>query len=173
MGKKKTDHIVTRIGLGAAAATIVLMLVGCGYSVHRHSSLPFDRINIGRIDNATLEPKLQDKLSIALTEEFTKQGILVTPEAPVRLTARLTKFDLVGLSEKGGITAEYRVIVDADFTIYDSHGKVQSTRHVSSPFIVSFTGTGDLTDLLAARDLAEVRAMQDLSQELVGQLIYR
>ena len=173
MGKKKTDHRVTRISLGVAAAIIVLLLVGCGYSVHRHASLPFDRINIGRIDNATIEPKLQDKLSVALTEEFTRQGILVTPEAPLKLTARITRFQLVGLSEKEGITVECRVIVDADFTIYDSHGKVQSTRHISSPFIVSFTGTGDLTSLLTARDLAEVRAMQDLSQELVGRLIYR
>jgi outer membrane lipopolysaccharide assembly protein LptE/RlpB len=166
-------HKGSKIILQTAGMALIFLLAGCGYSVHRHASLPFDRINIGRIDNTTIEPKLQDKLSVALTEEFTRQGILVTPEAPLKLTARITRFQLVGLSEKEGITVEYRVIVDADFTIYDAHGKVQSTRHISSPFIVSFTGTGDLSDLLAARDLAEVRAMQDLSQELVGQLIYR
>jgi len=163
----------TRIILQAAAMTLILLLGGCGYSVHRHASLPFSQINVGRIDNATLEPKLQDKLYSALAEEFTKQGILVTPEAQLKLTGRITRFDMISLSEKGGVTVEYRVIVEADFSMTDAEGKVRETRHVSSPFIVSFTGTGDLTNLLAARDLAEERAMKDLSEELVGMLIYK
>jgi outer membrane lipopolysaccharide assembly protein LptE/RlpB len=162
----------TQIILQAAAITFILLLGGCGYSVHRHASLPFGEINIGPIDNATIEPKLQDKLHRALTEEFTKQGILVTPDAELRLTGSITGFDLISLSEKEGVTVEYRVIVDAHFTITDAQGKVREAKHVNSPFIVSFTGS-DLTNLLADRDLAEERAMKDLSQELVGELIFR
>ncbi|MEJ2697199.1 MAG: LPS assembly lipoprotein LptE [Candidatus Sulfobium sp.] len=157
----------------ALGIIIIFLLGGCGYSVHRHASLPFGKINVGRIDNATLEPKLQDKLSNALTEEFTRQGIVVTPDAKLKLTGRVSRFDMISLSEKEEVTLEYRVIVDADFTITDAGGKVLETRHVSSPFIVSFTGPGELTSLLAARDLAEERAMRDLSQELVGMLIYK
>lgn len=157
----------------SAAITLILLLGGCGYSVQRHASLPFSQINIGRIYNATLEPKLQDKLYSALTEEFANQGILVTPEAGLKLTGSITRFDMISLSEKGGVTVEYRVIVEADFSMTDAEGKVRERRHVSSPFIVSLTGTGDLTDLLAARDLAEARAMKDLAEELVGTLIYK
>lgn len=167
------EQVFSCIVLRVAAVTLVLMLGGCGYSVYRHSSLPFGEINIGRIDNATLEPKLQDKLSNALTEEFEKQGIVVTPEAQLKLSGRVTRFDMTSLSEKNGVTVEYRITVDADFIITDETGKVIETRHVTSPFIVSFTGTGDLTTLLASRDLAEERAMKDLSQELVGMLIYK
>ncbi len=166
-------HRGTQIIFQAAAITFILLLGSCGYSVHRHASLPFGEINIGPIDNATLEPKLQDKLSRALTEEFSKQGIMVTPEAQLKLTGSITKFDMISLSEKAGITVEYRVIIDADFRITDAQGKVREARHVSSPFIVSFTGTGDMANLLAARDLAEKKAMEDLSEELVGELIFK
>lgn len=162
-----------KIILQTTAMALIFLLAGCGYSIHRHASLPFREINIGRIDNATVEPKLQDKLSTALTEEFTRQGILVTPEAQLNLSGRITKFQMISLSEKGGVTVEYRVIVNADFTMTDAKGKVLETRHVSSPFIVSFTGTGDLTNLLASRDVAEKKAMADLSEELVGTLIYK
>jgi outer membrane lipopolysaccharide assembly protein LptE/RlpB len=165
-------HKGTQIILQAVAITFILLLGGCGYSVHRHASLPFGEINIGRIDNATLEPKLQDKLHRALTEEFTEQGILVTPDAQLKLTGSITKFDMISLSEKEGVTVEYRVMVDADFRITDAKGKVREARHLSSPFIVSFTGS-DLTNILADRDLAEGRAMKDLSQELIGTLIYK
>lgn len=166
-------HKAAQIFFQAAAITFILLLGGCGYSLHRHASLPFKEINVGRIDNATVEPKLQDKLSNALTEEFTRQGILVTPDAQLNLAGRITRFDMISLSEKEGVTVEYRVIVHADFTMTDAKGKVLATRHVSSPFIVSFTGTGDLTNLLASRDVAEERAMKDLSEELVGTLIYK
>jgi outer membrane lipopolysaccharide assembly protein LptE/RlpB len=163
---------VTQIIVQAAAITFILLLGGCGYSVHRHASLPFGEINIGRIDNATIEPKLQDKLHRALTEEFTKQGILVTPDAQLKLTGSITGFDMISLSEKGGVTVEYQVIVDAHFTIADAQGKLREAKHIRSPFIVSFTGS-DLANLLADRDLAEERAMKDLSQELVGELIFK
>jgi outer membrane lipopolysaccharide assembly protein LptE/RlpB len=152
---------------------IVMLLGGCGYSVQRHAALPFADISIGRIENATLEPKLQDKLFEALTQEFLKQGISVDPSAKLKLTGTINNFDMTGLSEKNGVTAEYRIVVNVTFRLVDEEGKTSKTMNIGSPFIVSFTASQDLGTLLATKEVAEGRAMADIAMELVGELLYK
>jgi outer membrane lipopolysaccharide assembly protein LptE/RlpB len=152
---------------------IVMLLGGCGYSVQRHAALPFTEISVGRIENTTFEPKLQDKLFEALTREFMKQGISVDPSAKLKLAGTINKFDLVGLSEKNGIIAEYRIVVNITFRLLDEEGKTRKTMTIKSPFIVSFTGSSDLGTLVATKESAEERAMADIAMELVGELIYK
>lgn len=149
-----------------------LLLSGCGYSVHRQSELPFSEIQIGTIENKTLEPKLQDKLHKALTEEFMKNGIMVSPFADTKLSAVVHTFDMTILSEKEEITIEYRVFMRADFTLEDKTGK-KEFRNIDSPFIVSFASSEDISTLLAKKELAEVKAMKDVAMRIAGALIYR
>jgi len=146
---------------------------GCGYHIYRQAALPFTEVNIGLLKNETLEPKLQDRLHRALTEEFLKQGISISQAAKYTLTGAINKFDMVGLSEKAGVTVEYRVIIAGDFKLVDSEGKVAVTKNVATPFIISFTGTGDLGSLVASREVAEEQAMKDIAIEIVGALIYK
>lgn len=151
---------------------ILMILSGCGYGLHRHGELPFSEIAIGRIENRTLEPKLQDKLHRALTEEFAKHGVSVTPRAERTLSGTIFRYELNTLSERDEFTAEYRVIVSADFQFRDADGKTRTLKKIGSPFIVSFRGGGEFGELLGARDVAEERAMRDVAMHLVGSLIY-
>ncbi len=163
------DHLLGAIVVCVAAFS----LCGCGYSIHPQSSLPVKEIDIGVIDNKTLEPKLQDKLYRALTEEFMRQGIRVTHGADYKITGTVRGFDLVGLSEKGGVMVEYRVMVNAEFKLLDREGKVVTVKTISSPFIVTLTDRGDLGRLLAQKDAAEDQAMSDISMEIVGAFLFR
>jgi outer membrane lipopolysaccharide assembly protein LptE/RlpB len=156
-----------------AAALIAVLLSGCGYHIHTHAALPFTEVKVGLLKNKTLEPKLEDRLDRALTEEFLKQGITISPGAKYTLTGVIHGFDMVGLSEKAGITVEYKVVISADFTLVDSEGKVVGTKKIGSPFIVSFTASEDLGSLVASREVAEEQAMKDIATEIVGALIYR
>ena len=149
-----------------------LMLSGCGYSVYTHSDLPFKEINIGTIENKTLEPKLQDKLHAALTEEFMKNGIMLNPYADTKISAVLHKFDMTVLSEKKGITIEYRIVINADFTVEDKNGK-KALKKIDSPFIVALAGSEALNTLLATKELVEERAVRDLAMRIIGALIYK
>jgi outer membrane lipopolysaccharide assembly protein LptE/RlpB len=155
-----------------ALLVTVLLIANCGYSVHRKADLPFTEIMIGKIENKTLEPKLQDKLQLALTEEFEKNGISVTPGAKNRITGVIHNIDMISLSEKDGTTVEYRIIVTADFTFHDAGGTVKEIKKAGSPFIVSFSGSQDMGNLLANRDQAERKAMADVAMKVVGELIY-
>lgn len=150
-----------------------LLLSGCGYSVYRQSALPFKEIQIGMIENKTLEPKLQDKLHTALTEEFMKNGIRVNPYADTKISAVVNVFDMTILSEKQEITIEYRVVINADFVVVDKDGRKKELKNIDSPFIVSFAASEDLATLLAKKELVEERAMKDVAMRIVGALIYK
>ncbi len=149
-----------------------LLSSGCGYSVHRHSNLPFADIQIRMIENKTREPKLQDKLHAALTEEFMKNGIMVTPSSDTKLSAVVHTFDMTILSERKEITIEYMVTIRADFIVEDREGKKRSLKNIDSPFIVSFASSEDIATLLAKKELLEERAMRDVAMKIAGALIY-
>lgn len=152
---------------------IAALAAGCGYSIHPQSALPAKEISIGLIDNRTVEPKLQDKLQRALTEEFMKQGIRVIQGAEYKITGTVKSFDLVGISERGGVIVEYKVTMSAEFRLLDREGKVVVVKNISSPFIVSLTDPGDLGLLLATKDTAEEQAVADIAMEVAGAFMFR
>jgi outer membrane lipopolysaccharide assembly protein LptE/RlpB len=168
---RKRHCFPTQLSVGVSLVT-GLLLSGCGYSIYGHSELPFTAIQIRTIENKTLEPKLQDKLHKALTEEFMKNGIMVSPVADTKLSAVIHTFDMTVLSEKQGIAIEYRVVIRADFTVEDKEGK-KELKKIDSPFIVSFVSSEDISTLLAKKELAEERALKDVAMRIVGALIYK
>ncbi len=168
MKRKKTEILACNI-----IVIIFAALAGCGYSIHPQSALHEKEISIGLIDNLTVEPKLQDKLQKALTEEFMKQGIRVVHGAENKVTGTVKSFDLVGLSERGGVLVGYRVTMSAEFKLLDREGKVVAVKTISSPFIVTLTDTGDLGLLLAQKEVAEEQAVADVAMEVVGAFMFR
>ena len=151
---------------------IGMLLSGCGYSIQRQSELPFTEVQIRTIENRTLEPKLQDKLYKALTEEFMKNGIRVIPVADTKISAVIHTFELNVLSLKQQVVVEYRVIIRADFTVEDKSGN-KVLKSIESPFIISLTASGDLNTLLATKEPAEESALKDVAMKVVGALIYK
>jgi len=134
--------------------------------------LPFDSIHIDRFENRTSQPKLEDKLFRALTEEFVKQGINVYSHAEYKLGGVIKHYDLRILSEKSGSAAEYEVIIESDFSLFDPSGEKKTFKDIGSPFIVSFPSSGTLEEMVATKDLALDRALQEISREIVALLMY-
>ena len=153
---------------------LIFNLSGCGYAIHSKMSLPFDSIQVGKLENTTLEPKLQDKLQIALSEEFLKQGLDVNPNAGYKLSGMINQFELRILSEKGGLATEYEVIIKGDFSLVDPLGNTEDFKNLGSPFIVSFqsSDTLELEKVLALKEIVSERAIRDMALEIVSSLIY-
>ena len=157
-----------------AVCCLLSAVFSCGYTLQKKASLPFSAIHIGKIENATVEPKLQDMLYRALTDEFLKHGVTVTRESGYTLNATINHFDLLVLSEKFDIASEYEVVIKAYFTLVDSSGKKKEFKNVGSPFIVSFPSTGNqLNGLIASKELAAEKAMKNMAMEIVGTLLYQ
>jgi outer membrane lipopolysaccharide assembly protein LptE/RlpB len=149
-------------------------VLGCGYSLQNKASLPFTAIHIGKIQNTTVEPKLQDMLFRALTDEFLKHGVTVTREAGYTLDADIHHFELLILSESSDVASEYEITVKANFTLTDSSGKRKEFHNIASPFIVSFPSTGEqLNKLIASKEEASEKAMKDIAMQIVGSLLYQ
>ena len=83
-----------------SATLLLLVFSGCGYRLQGRESLPFEVIAIERIENKTVEPKLEDRLYDALAEELLRKGISVHPDAGYKLSGSINRFDLRLLSEQ-------------------------------------------------------------------------
>ena len=150
---------------------LALCLFGCGYTLHGKAALPFDAIQIERIENRTLEPKLQDRFHRVITEEFLKHGVIISPNADYKLSGTINFFEMYVLAERD-VAVEYEVVMRGDFKLVGPSGDTKDIKGIGSPFIVSFPGSGLLENVLAFKELASERALRDMATEIVGILIY-
>ncbi len=155
-----------------SAVLYLLSLSGCGYTLQGSSSFPFDTVRVGKIVNTTSEPKLQDKLHVALAEEFLRHGIQVTQSSENVLEGRITRFKLRTLSEKREFAAEYEAIIEGDFSFTEESGKIREMKKVSSPFIESFFGADEVSGIVASKEEAAEKALRNLAMVIVSELIY-
>jgi outer membrane lipopolysaccharide assembly protein LptE/RlpB len=162
-----------RIMLSISLLTAAL-ISGCGYTLQGRSDLPFDNISLGAIDNLTVEPKLQDRMSRLLAETLMEFGVDVRPSAANRIEGSISRFDIVPVSEKSLTAIEYQISVVGDFRLVDvKTQKAQPLLGISSPFVTYFRSSGTLVSVLAQKEAATESALKDLSQELVRRMIYR
>ena len=74
---------------------LALFIYSCGYRVVGSSFLPFESINIKHVKNETYEPRLEERLHLALSKEFINQGKISRSEIPSSIfTKRLYKYDV-------------------------------------------------------------------------------
>ena len=150
------------------------LISGCGYELQGRSDLPFDNISLGTINNSTVEPKLQDRMSRLLAETLMEFGVDVRPSAANRIEGTISHFDLVPVSEKSLTAIEYQITVVGDFRLVDvKTQKSQALLSISSPFITYFRSSGTLVSVLALKEAATEIALKDLSRELVRRMIYK
>lgn len=151
---------------------LLLTLSGCGYKLYGKVSLPFNSIKIDKIENRTFEPKLQDRLYKALVKEFLKHGVEVRQDAELKLSGVINTFEMRILSEKSDIASEYEVIIKGDFTLQSPSESSREYKDIGSPFILSFSGSGRLEELVASKEIASEKAIEDMAMEITGILFY-
>lgn len=169
--KTKTPHFFI-IGWFAVLCSLTSLL-GCGYVLHSKASLPFRSVRIAGIENRTVEPKLEDRLQRALTEEFLRNGIAVNQGNGYILRCVLNRFELRVLSEKEGAAVEYEIILKGDFRITDTSGNTREFKDTGSPFIISISGSGPLENVIALKELGAEKAVRNMAMEIIGALVYR
>lgn len=169
MGKTNIKRLIPCLLL---VACHLLLSAGCGYTIQGRSSLPFDSVSIGNIVNKTYEPGLQDKMQTALSDELLKVGFNLNADSPCRIDGVINAFELRTLSEKSGTALEYEITIKGDFRLAEPPGKTRELRN-HGVFIVSFSGSGSLQAVAAAKEKAIEKALRDLSSEIAASIIYR
>ncbi len=154
------------------AAFMLFTLFGCGYTLQTRADLPFEQISIGRIENKTIEPKLQDRFSRILAETLLEYGFYLNPQAKYKIEGDVEHFELKPLSEKLLTVVEYQVVIKGKFRLVDAEtGKVRYAG-TDDPFVTYFIPKGKLEDVIANKELATEDAVKNLSQDLIRRIIY-
>lgn len=154
------------------AVVILYALSGCGYTLQTKANLPFEAITIGRIENKTLEPKVQDRLNRALAEAFMGYGFRISPNARYRLEGDVSNFAMTALSEKDLTATEYEVSIHAVFRLIDTEKNSVTSIAVDNPFVTSLSAVGRLETLMSNKELATDKALKDIARELARRVIY-
>src|SRR5208283_1585506 len=151
-----------------------LVLSGCGYTLQTRASLPFETISVGKIENKTSEPKLQDSCHVALAETLSQYGYEVSPFARYRLEGQIFRIELVPTTEVNLTATQYQVIIKAGFKLLDTESGNSIPLAGDSPFITYFAAnpTDTLEEIMAQKELAEASAMANMAQTLVSFVTY-
>lgn len=152
---------------------LVLFISSCGYRVVGSTLLPFESINIKHVKNETYEPRLEDRLHMALSREFANQGIKVnTAGSEVSLEATVTNFALGAIGAVDETIKEQELIMTVDIRIVDK-GKVMEFKSMQSPIKITFQSTGAVSDSVAHKETAIDKASSEIAKEIVGRIILK
>jgi hypothetical protein len=97
----------------------------------------------------------------------------VNSRADYCLRGKIRIFELRILAEASDVATEYEILMKGDFSVTDGEGKVREYKDIGSPFFITFSGSGELTSLLAFKQIASERAIRDMAQQIVAIVMYR
>jgi hypothetical protein len=135
--------------------------------------LPFDSITIKAVKNKTYEPRLEEKMHYALSNEFINQGISVKKQGgDVELEASVTSFLLGAVGAVDETVKEQELIMEVHIKISD-RGKVTEFKHMKSPIKITFEATGSVAQSAANKERATAKACSEIAKEIVSRIILR
>ena len=155
----------------ATGLILLFTLSGCGYTLQGRDTLPFTSVKIGRIENRTFEPKLEDKFQKALADALIRSGIMISKNSGHVISGTIYDLKLRPLAEQEGVASEYEVIIKARFFLTSPDGKVKELRN-TGVFIVTFSGLGKIENIVAAKEQATETAMRNLASQISAGIIY-
>lgn len=171
--KKGKNKIAGYFNLAFSFLLFVFLVSSCGYRLETKGDLPFNVISVGKIENRTHEPKLEDGLNRILSETLMEYGFRIDKSARYRIEIDITRFELATLSEKELTATEYGVDIRGKFRLADTEkGRSTPAMDIRNPFATYFSTTGKLVNVLAQKEVSVNSALKDISQEIVRQIIY-
>lgn len=166
----KTQNLFRLLFITLIAASI---LTSCGYHMTGSKLLPFNSITIRPVLNKTYEPRLEERLHNALSNEFINQGIEVKISGgDVELQATVTSFLLGAVGAVDETVKEQEIIMQADIILTDKD-RVTEFKTMQSPIKITFESVGNISESVANKELSTDKASREIAREIIGQIIMR
>ncbi len=173
--KNKKDKITVFLRFSAYCLllTAYFFLSSCGYRMIGSKFLPFDSIIIKPVQNKTYEPRLEEKLHNALSNEFVNQGIEVkVADASVELESTITVFELGAIGAIDEIIKEQELIMLVDMKVINDK-EVTEFKAMKSPIKITFQTTGTVSESVAHKESAIDKACAEIAKEMVSKIIIK
>lgn len=148
-----------------------ILVSSCGYRFIGSGSLPFDSITIKPVRNNTYEPKLEDRMHMALSNEFINQGMEVRAAGTdAVLETTIITFALGAVAAVDETVKEQEIIMNVDLRLLSS-GKITEFNSLSSPIKITFQSTGTVKESVARKEAAADKACREIAKEIVSKII--
>ncbi|HCC69157.1 MAG TPA: hypothetical protein DEP99_04650 [Nitrospiraceae bacterium] len=153
---------------------ICLLLSSCGYHLVGSGQLPFNSATIEGVDNRTYEPRLEERLHKALSEEFLAQGIRVmsTKGGDLELKPTVTYFAMTPIAEVGGRVQEYAIVMKVNVRL-KVREEIIELKDVESPLRITFKAESSVRDVVMEKEKATDRACREIAREIINKLLIR
>ena len=151
---------------------LTFLLYGCGYTIQTRTNLPFETISVGAIKNKTHEPKLEDRLQLALAQNFAEYGFGISSHARYKIEGEIYDFALLPTTEVNLTATQYQIVIKVSFRLVDTESGKSIHLAADSPFITYFGSTGTIEAIMTQKELAEDSAISNLAQQLVSIVTY-
>lgn len=147
------------------------LFVSCGYRLIGSRSLPFDSVTIKPVKNNTYKPKLEERMHIALSNEFINQGMEVKAvSSDAVLETTITTFALGAIAAVDETVKEQEIIMHVDLRL-TSNGKITEFNSMMSPIRITFQSTGTVGESVAHKEAASDKACREIAKEIVSKII--
>jgi hypothetical protein len=136
--------------------------------------LPFNSATIEAVDNRTYEPRLEERLHRALSEEFLAQGIRVmsTKGGDLELKPTVTYFLMTPIAEVGGKVQEYAIVMRVSVRL-KVREEIIELKDVESPVRITHKAGGSVRDAVMEKEKATDRACREIAREIINKLFIR
>ncbi|HHN64399.1 MAG TPA: hypothetical protein ENK09_03440 [Nitrospirae bacterium] len=159
-------------GIGLLSVFILTVLLsGCGYRIVKSKDLTYRKIYLRYVDNLTTEPGLQDTFRTVFFEEALNHGF-VQDSGGIVMDVKITNYNMRTLTVKKDRTVEYSIDILADVHLEFPDGSSRDLNRMSSEFLESFIAEKAVQSIQAQRELTTEKALRDLSQRILIELIY-
>ncbi|HBH62805.1 MAG TPA: hypothetical protein DDX85_13930 [Nitrospiraceae bacterium] len=147
------------------------LFVSCGYRFIGSRSLPFDSITIKPVKNNTYEPKLEEKMHLALSQEFINMGMEVKAAgSEAVLETTIKTFALGAIAAVDELVKEQEIIMEVDLRL-TSKGKITEFNSMVSPIKITYESTGTVRESVSRKEAAADKACREIAKEIVSKLI--
>jgi len=147
------------------------LFVSCGYRLIGSGSLPFDSITIKPVKNNTYEPKLEEKMHMALSNEFINQGMEVKAAgSDTVLETTIKTFALGAVAAVDETIKEQKIVMHVELRLV-SNGKTTEFNSMVSPIQITFQSTGTVSESVARKEAAADKACREIAKEIVSKII--
>jgi hypothetical protein len=149
------------------------LLISCGYQIVGSKSLHFDSVTIRPVQNKTYEPRLEEALHKALSEEFMSQGIKVVStggDLDIETTIKAFELDTIAIIDEDVYEQSIRMSVDVRVIGED---RVIEFTSLESPIKITFQTTGTVSETVMRKEGAIEKACREIAGEIVGRMFVR
>ena len=147
------------------------LLFSCGYRLVGSRFLPFNSITIKPVKNNTYEPKLEERMHLALSNEFINQGIEVKASSgEAAMETSIMSFALGAIGAVDENIMEQEILMAVDLRLINK-GKISEFEAVSSPIKITYQSTGAVSQSVAFKESAADKACREIAKEIVSKII--